>query len=229
MRQFLITFVALGLTLPLAAQPPADGAVTAALVPLTSPRPRSPVATGIVLGPGDVVRITVWRKPEFSGEFRIAPDGSIAHPLYRAVEVAGVPFSITEERVGAFLRHFGEDPQFVIEPLLRVSVGGEVGRPNLYTLNPETSIAQAVALAGGPTERGRRDRVLVVRSEGALIVRLTDAASGGLRMPIRSGDQIIVERRRTLFRDYIAPAITLTGATAAIISVILRSQSSNGR
>src|SRR5678815_5541740 len=37
---------------------------------------QEPAPTGIqnVLTPGDSVRITVWRKPEFSGDYVIAPD-----------------------------------------------------------------------------------------------------------------------------------------------------------
>ena len=35
------------------------------------------------LNPGDQVRIVVWRKAEFSGDFAVAANGTIAHPLYR--------------------------------------------------------------------------------------------------------------------------------------------------
>src|ERR1700736_1850648 len=54
-------------------------------------------ATTATLSPGDVVRIVVWRKPEFSGDFVVAPDSSITHPLYREVKVVGVPLHVVEE------------------------------------------------------------------------------------------------------------------------------------
>src|SRR5829696_3649650 len=71
-----------------------------------------------MLTPGDSVRIVVWRKPEFSGDFVIAPDGSITHPLYRSVKIAGIPFGTAEANVRRFLGGFDENPQFVMEPLI---------------------------------------------------------------------------------------------------------------
>lgn len=179
-------------------------------------------SAGVVLSPGDVIRITVWRKPELSGEFVIAADSSVTHPLYREVRVAGVPLETSEARLRAFLQGLEGEPRFVMEPLLRVTVGGEVVRPNLYTLRPQTSISQAIALAGGPTERGRRDRVRVLRGATELRLALTGAGGGGAQTPIHSGDEIVIERRRNVFRDFVAPTLTLAGATAAILNVILR-------
>lgn len=174
----------------------------------------------VTLNPGDAIRITVWRKPELSGEFFIAANGTIVHPLYRDVQVAGVPMAAVETRLLDVISKIERAP-FVVEPLLRVSVEGEVRQPSVYTLRPETSIAQAIALAGGPTERGRGDRARVIRSDGEVSVELRRSDAGGTRMTIRSGDRIVVDRSRALFRDVLSPAITILGATAAVVSVIL--------
>lgn len=187
-------------------------------------RAQSPSASGGGSGglnPGDVVRITVWRKPELSGEFVIASDGTVSHPLYRDVRVTGIPLAQVETRVREFLTKLESNPQFVIEPLLRVAVAGEVRQPNLYNLRPETSITQAIAMAGGPTERGRRDRIVLMRDGRELIVALRRADATGAAMPVQSGDQIMVEQRSAIFREVIAPTISILGATAAIVSVIL--------
>jgi protein involved in polysaccharide export with SLBB domain len=205
------------------------GVVTApAILPAQAFSPSAPALVAapatVILRPGDAIRITVWRKPELSGEFVVAADSSVIHPLYRAVKVAGVPLAMSEARVRAFLDGLEANPSFVLEPLLRVTVGGEVARPNLYTLRPETSISQAVALAGGPTERGQRDRVRVLRGDTVVVLDLTRAGVHQSQMPIRSGDQILIERRRSVFKDFIAPSLTLVGATAAILNVVLRSR-----
>ena len=173
------------------------------------------------LAPGDVLRITVWRKPEFSGDFEIAPDGSITHPLYRELKVAGLSFTTVEERVRAFLARFEANPSFVMSPLLRVFVGGEVRQPSVYTLPPGTTVAQAVAQAGGATERGRLNEVRIRRQEHVMVSDLTrpdDAAPA----EIRSGDQIIVGRSRSFLRDYLAPTSSVIAALAAIASVIIQ-------
>ena len=118
-----------------------------------------------MLLPGDSVRVVVWRRPEFSGDFVVAPNGTITHPLYRAVTVGGVPFATAEANLRRFLSRFEDNPEFVLEPLVRISVSGEVDRPRVYALRPETSIAEAVGVAGGVTRDGNRDRVRVLRTE----------------------------------------------------------------
>src|SRR5436853_3239668 len=44
------------------------------------------------LRPGDVLRINVWRHPELSGDFVVAPDSTLVDPVYQVVKVAGYPF-----------------------------------------------------------------------------------------------------------------------------------------
>jgi polysaccharide export outer membrane protein len=174
-----------------------------------------------VLQPGDAVRVTVWRKPEFSGEFVVAADSSLRHPLFQAVRVAGVPLAVAKQRVYEFLSRFEQDPQLVLEPLLHVTVIGEVRQPNLYALRPETTLSQAVAIAGGASERGRLDRVLLRRGGREIVVDLTrpDEALAGLL--IRSGDQLVVERRREVLRDVVGPLAALVAAAAAIANVMI--------
>lgn len=174
-----------------------------------------------VLTPGDSVRIVVWRKPEFSGEFAVAADGSISHPLYQAVRVGGVPLAKAQANMRSFLEKFDQEPQFVMVPLFRVAIQGEVNRPSMYALSPETTIGEAVAHAGGPTQFGRLDRVRLLRSgaNGAhtqVHLDLTHPETGAAQMPIRSGDQILVERRRSTFSEVILPTLTVIGALASI-------------
>jgi polysaccharide export outer membrane protein len=175
-----------------------------------------------VLSAGDVVRITVWRRSELSGEFPIAADGSILHPLYRELNVVGVPFQAVEDRVRAFLARLETNPSFVVAPLLRIAVGGEVRQPSLYTLPPETTLAQAVAMAGGATERGRLDQVRITRGGRVYTVDLTRPDTEITRARIASGDQILVGRRSLGFRDVVGPTSSVIAAIAAIVSLALR-------
>ena len=181
---------------------------------------RSPM-DATMLAVGDIVRITVWRKPELSGEFVVTSDGRLAHPLYRDVQVGGLSVTAAEGRLKTLLEKYEANPQFVVEPLLRVAVGGEVRQPNLYNLQPETSLSQAVALAGGPTERGRHDRLRLIRDNRESIIDLKRVDASGAGMRIQSGDQIVVEQDRAVFRDWVAPIIGVMGGIASIVSVIL--------
>ena len=180
--------------------------------------------SALVLRTGDAVRISVWRRPELSGEFPIGDDGSIIHPLYRAVRVSGVPMATLEERLRTFLTQFDATPAFVVEPLIRVTLAGQIARPNVYTLSPRTTMAQAVAVAGGPTERGMLSAVQLVRDGQMMMVDLTRPDVTITQMPIRSGDQILISPTRSLFREVVAPSMTVVGAVAAVVSVIMRAR-----
>lgn len=181
-----------------------------------------PGAGETVLSPGDVIRIAVWNKPELSGEFTVAEDGTIAHPVFRHVRVAGIGISTVEARVLEVLAEWEKNPRLVLEPLLQVGVGGEVRLPGLLPLHPHTSIAQAVARAGGPTERAILERVRLYRGAETIEVDLTRPTEGIAGSPIRSGDQIFVERRSSFWRDNIAPSGSIVAGIGTILALILR-------
>jgi polysaccharide export outer membrane protein len=191
-------------------------------IPAHLPAQASFADSPATLAPGDIVRITVWRRPEFTGDFVVAPDSSITHPLLREIKVVGVPLPTVEERVRTFLTKFDANPAFVVSPLLRVFVGGEVRVPNVYNAPPGSTVAQLVALAGGPTERGDLGKVALNRRQGREIFDLTLPGAVGATTEVRSGDQIMVDRRRNIFTDVVVPSASLIGAAVAIINIFLR-------
>jgi polysaccharide export outer membrane protein len=181
-------------------------------------------AAGIGLAPGDQLKILVYKSEELSGSFTISANGTILHPLYRELRVAGLPMSAVEERIRTFLLKYQTNPQFVIEPLVRIIVGGEVRTPNVYGVQPETTIAQAIALAGGPTERAKVNRISVIRDRQEIRMDLTRPDSDAATLSIRSGDQILVGRRGPPITNYIGAFASGIAAIAAVISVILANQ-----
>jgi protein involved in polysaccharide export with SLBB domain len=186
------------------------GSALAAQMPATREAPK--------LLPGDEVRIRVWRDSEMSGDIAIGPDGTLLHPVWRGLKVTGLTLPDVEARIRQFLTRYQTEPQFVAQPLFRVTVGGEVQKPDLYFLSPDVTIGQAVALAGGATERGRTDRVRLL-SGGQLRVIKLDGNDPSGNLPVRSGDQLIVERRGSFFREIFAPLVAIAGSAAAIINV----------
>lgn len=185
---------------------------------------RSLAEAAIVLRAGDLVRVTVWRKPELSGDFLVAADSTLKHPLYREVKIGGMTVAAARERIVVYLSTLENSPQVSIEPLFRVALGGDVRNPNLYNLSPETSIAQAVALAGGPSERGRLDRVRLLRDGRETLIDLTGASGAGVTSTVASGDQIIVGHKSSVFRDYILPGALLVGSLASVAGFFVNRQ-----
>jgi polysaccharide export outer membrane protein len=178
--------------------------------------------SSLTLSPGDVIRIEVWQQKEYNCECAIAADGSLVHPLYREIKVAGLPLSEVESRIRSFLSRYLSSPTFEIQPLLRVIVAGEVRQPNIYTVPPGTTVAQVIAMAGGPTDRGRLEAVKVIRPIGSQVLDLTRPDAATSRTEVHSGDQILVARRRNIMQDIVAPSSSIVGALAAVTGVIIQ-------
>ncbi len=200
----------------------------AALFAASTAHAQNPDPSTQGLAPGDQLRITVWRKPEMSCDCTVAGNGTIIHPLYRDVQVIGVPLTTVEDRLRTFLARYEQNPQFVIQPLVKIVVGGEVRTPNIYSVPPETTIAQAIAIAGGQTDRGtlREVRIIRDRNEIKMDVSRPDSDAGVLQ--IRSGDQILVGRRGRSALEYLGPVTSSIAAVAAIISIFVAASNSSG-
>lgn len=175
-----------------------------------------------VLSPGDVVRVVVYRQPDLSGEMEVGADGTLLHPLYRDLRVTGLSRAQLEERLTAHLARFGAEPTFVADPLMRVTVSGEVRQPQVATVRPGTTVLQAVAGAGGVAPTGDGGRVQLVRDGVSRRLDLSDPTSPGVSEPVRSGDLIVVERRPTWVRDVVAPAASVLSVVVALINLLSR-------
>jgi len=145
----------------------------------------------------------------------------VIHPLFRAVRVAGVPIATAESNIRTFLLQYDQNPQFVIEPLLRVAISGEVPRPSVFAVQPRTTIAEAIARAGGTTQYGNRGKVRVIRPESGgqqqvFLANLQDPADPIASSQVRSGDQVVVDRKKSFFRDVLVPTLTVIGSIASV-------------
>lgn len=178
-------------------------------------------AAGALVQPGDVFRITVWRNAELSGDVAVGEDGTLQHPVYRAVVAAGVSRRELEVRIREVLLRYETAPQYVIEPLVRVSVLGEVRTPNVYSVQATTTVAQAVAMAGGTTERAR-SRAVLMRDGQRVAVDLREPNSGAAMLAVRSRDQIVVERAGRAVLGSTLGVVSASIAAAASLLIALR-------
>lgn len=195
--------------------------LAAPAAPLVAQNDQPPPAdTNTVLKPGDLVRVTVWRSPEMSGDFPVGINGALVHPLYQDVPIAGIPMSQVTERLRTFLKKYQTDPQIVVMPLLRVTVAGAVEKPSLYNLPRETSVGEAIALAGGPTSEGNLSKVLLFRDAHEYKIDLQSPLQPWASSPIQSGDDIIVGKRSEFWSKVFVPVISLAGSFASLYYVI---------
>ena len=119
-----------------------------------------------------------------------------------------------------------------MEPLIRVAVSGEVSRPSVFATRPETTVGEVVARAGGTTQNGARNRIRVIRFTPSGVQQvfrldLENSSSTDFSLPVRSGDQIVVDRKKSFTKDILLPTLGVIGSIASVGLLIDRIGRSN--
>lgn len=147
---------------------------TAAAANGTAARPDGSVKTaktdpGYVIGPEDVLDVSVWKEQELTRTLPVRPDGKISMPLLNDVQAAGLTptqlaVSITEK-----LKKYLTAPQVTVMVSQinsqRVYVIGEVTRPGAYPMLPGMTVLQAISSAGGLTQFANAKKIFLLRTE----------------------------------------------------------------
>jgi polysaccharide biosynthesis/export protein len=121
------------------------------------------------IGPGDVLRLFVWKEPELSGEVTVRFDGKVTVPLLGDLEASTrTPEQLSAEITKA-LKRFLAAPQVTLGIVnsnsARFFVLGQVARPGDFPLRGRTTVLQALALAGGFREFAKTDSIVIVRQD----------------------------------------------------------------
>jgi len=119
------------------------------------------------LRPSDVVEISFTVAPEFNQTLTVQPDGYITLKDAGMVQVEGLNLAEFAAAVQKAYQGYLHDPQVAVSlkdferPCF--IVGGEVGRPGKYELRSDTTVAEAVQIAGGLTQQARHSQVVLFR------------------------------------------------------------------
>ena len=157
--------------------------------------------------PGDVVDILFSPATEFNQSAAVQPDGYITLREVKDIYVQGKTIPELTEAIAAAYTNILQNP--VITVVLRefekphFIVGGKVDKPGKYELRADTTVSEAVAIAGSLTEKAKHSEVLLFRrvSDDWMEVRKVDLKSiykGEIREDIhlRPGDMIYVPQNR---------------------------------
>jgi len=156
----------------------------------------------------DVVEIRFTFSPEFDQVTTVSPDGFLSlkgigdlsaegltvHELAESVRNA-YSSMLRDPEVSVILKDF-ERPFFI--------AGGQVGKPGKFELRSPTSVAEAIAIAGGFTEGAKHSQVVLFRkvSDGVVESHLlnvkTMLASRNLEedLELKPGDMLFVPQNR---------------------------------
>jgi protein involved in polysaccharide export with SLBB domain len=123
---------------------------------------------GYRLGPGDALRVTMFRHKDLSGEFTLDAEGNFSLPPVGEIRGGGQTARQLEAEIEAALKPGGDllDPQVSIEVLnyRPFYVTGEVNAPGSFEYIDGMTVITAVALAGGFTYRAYQDGIAIERS-----------------------------------------------------------------
>ena len=167
-----------------------------------------PVSKEFLLGPEDVLEVTVWRNQDLSRTVVVRPDGKISLPLIGDVQASGLNSSQVAAKIAARLTEFKENPNVSVS-LKEVNsyfifVLGEVLKPGKYPLKSYATVLQGVSMAGGFTMYASRNKMQVIRThtnEGGqenqirIPVPYNELVSGKGEIEnfiLKSGDTIVV-------------------------------------
>ena len=138
--------------------------------PLTSGPKRVGVGLDYVIGPGDILEISVWKEEALRRSVTVLPDGKITFPLIGDVIAAGRTIAeLRKELEGRLLRYV---PDLVLSVVVEgvnsmlIYVIGRVNKPGRFVLNTTVNVLQALAMAGGPNEFAKRNRIKIFRYKG---------------------------------------------------------------
>jgi polysaccharide export outer membrane protein len=172
-------------------RPPQPTAATANPLPSEPPKTEGP-SRDYRIGEGDIVQISVWKEPEASVQSAVVrPDGKIAMPLLKEIEIVGLTPKEAEKSIADRLSKYipGADVTVVVSNInsKRIYVVGAVKKEGPIPYTYRMTIMQALSEAGGLTDYAKRKKIYVLRAENGNPVRLPfdyDSVLKGRRMEL---------------------------------------------
>ncbi len=203
-------------------QPPVEPATKASdgPAPLAPDAPRvgpppagQAVAEDYRIGPQDLIEVQVYGLEDLKREVRVNSRGMISLPLIGPVSLSGLTSQEAEELIKSkYEKDYLRNPQvslFIKEfTSQRITVEGAVNRPGVFPIKGQTSLLQALAIAGGGAAMSDMAEVMLFRVEnGARKATKFDVGkirTGELPDPVLMNDDLVVVNRspaRTALKD----------------------------
>jgi polysaccharide export outer membrane protein len=207
-RFFVLAFFLPGLLCPAQDKAPAvnpgQDAPPAQAAPIVVPPTLAAgvAAEAYVIGPSDVIAVSVWKEPTLSGSLLVRPDGMISLPLLGDVPASGLTPLQLADQITAKLKKFVQDPNvsIVVSQIHSkvVYLLGEVGKKGPIEMTPGMTLLEAIGSAGGVTEFANTKKMYILRDEAGkhekIPVHYKEALKGdsALDLILKPGDTIVV-------------------------------------
>lgn len=197
------------LTVPALAQdvpPPPQSVAAAQAAPESAPAAQSPDGSYII-GPGDIIEVSVLGQSDFNTRGRVRTDGTIALPYLGPTTVSGETPITLSSKLAEKLRAGG----YYMKPVVNVEIAGYASRyvivlgavasPGLQSVDRAYRVSEVIARSGGMRETAA-DHVVLRRENGDEIklpfVKL--ATGGDADDPyVNPGDKLFVPSAETFY------------------------------
>lgn len=151
---------------------PVSGAPSKATPRLTTganPPPGGLLNTYII-GPEDVLEISVWKNADLSQEETVRADGQVALKLIGEIPAAGMNIASLRQLITERYRDFVPEAEVKVSlkemNSFKIYVLGRVSKPGEYRVKSQLTALQALALAGGFTPYANERAVKILRRKG---------------------------------------------------------------
>jgi polysaccharide export outer membrane protein len=128
-----------------------------------------PLSTDYIIGPEDILQITVWKNESLSRTLPVRPDGKISMPLLHDIHAAGLTPMQLRDKIANALGEFMPNPEVAVTisdvRSYRVSVLGEVQKPGQLQLKADTTVLEAIALSGGFRDFASPGKIMILRKD----------------------------------------------------------------
>jgi protein involved in polysaccharide export with SLBB domain len=153
--------------------------------------------------PGDHILLAVTAETTLTDTFVVAPDRSLhlPPPVSGDVSLRGILRSELEPHLTSFISRYVRGPVVRANPLVRLSVQGEVAHAGFYGVPANGLLSDALMAAGGTTQNANLKKLKVERAGETILeddgVRRALASSLTLdQLGLRNGDEISIGRKR---------------------------------
>lgn len=183
-------------------------------------------AYDLPLSPLDVLKISVFRVPDLSGEYQVDARGNVDMPLIGSISARAYrPDEFATRLEQLYGTRYLTKPDISVRVMATnqnsVTIEGGVAAPGIYALPGRTTLLGAIALARGiNTQDGNPKRIVIFRKRGGQTVAaafdLVSIRHGDMEDPvIYPGDTIVVDfsQLRSIYRDLLQtiPVIAIFG------------------
>ena len=156
-----------------------------------------------LLGPGDILDISIWKEEGMQKEVMIRPDGGISFPLVGEIHAGGKSTEQLQAEIKKKVARFIPDAVVTVGVVQinsnTVYVLGKVTRPGQYIAKHYVDVTQALAMAGGLTAYAAANSIKILRRIGTkhqvFEFKYGDVEDGDdlkQNIVLESGDVIIV-------------------------------------